>query len=61
MLTDQDRMILNSFPPEYETKALRALARGKAFCPACHMAGMMNCHDFVNCGSAIFPSAKGTE
>lgn len=50
--------LLSSFPPEYRDRALSAIAEGKAFCPACAWAGMMNCAHFDTCGGGIDPNGK---
>lgn len=55
ILSRRDEKLLAQFPPEYRERAIRAVEKGKAFCPSCYFAGHLNCGYFDECGSFIEP------
>lgn len=57
-LTKSAEKLLRPFPPEYRALAIAAVANGKAFCPSCYWAGMMNCGYFDECGAFIEPTGE---
>lgn len=63
-LTEAAESLLRSYPARFRDVALSAVAEGKAFCPACHFAGQMNCAHFDECEAFIMPdgdAAKATQ
>lgn len=58
MLTAEAEKLLASYTPEYRRKAVAAVEEGKAFCPACCLAGHSNCGSFDECGAFIMPDGS---